>query len=428
MKNVIKTYPCGLRVVIRPMPNFKSVATSIFVSVGSRDELAGENGKGGEFGLSHFVEHMLFKGTKTRSSREIANTLSGLGVDYNAWTGTNATCYHTKGLNSNLETCCDILSDMYFNLKFKDDDFARECEVIVQEIAMRDDHPRMCLGELCAETFFAGTQYGHNIAGTVESVRAFKPEDIYKYMYKHYTAPKTIICFAGDITVKQADEMIKKYFLPNFDKKEKPVLRDLKDHILMPPQSFVTKQKDTEQQNVAVMFPVMNNNHDDKYAVTFLHEILSGDMSSRLFESVRDRLGLVYSIGGGMSLTHLGGYYYIYFSCTPKHTDMVLRTIASEVEHIKQDGVSEEEIQKVKNIKHADRLFESENVESSNQRNGSLLLEFNDIQPVEDYLENINAVNAAQVKAAAEKYLNYKNATVAIVGNKVKIKPFEILK
>jgi len=422
IKEVVKTYPSGLRMIVRPMPGFKSVATSIMVGAGSRDEEADEHG------LSHFVEHMLFKGTTTRTCAEIAGTLSGLGVDYNAYTSTNVTCYHTKGLAGNLDTCCDILSDMYFNLKFATDDFTREKEVVVQEIAMREDHPRLSLGELCAKTFFEGTEYGHSIAGTIESVRSFNPQHIYNYRAKHYIAPKTVISFAGDVTREQAEGMVAKYFLPKFEQMRKPSTRNLDaNRKIVPPQAFVTKEKDTEQQNVAILFHAMNNFNDDRYVMTFIAHILSGDMSSRLFSSVRDKLGLVYSISGGCSLTHLGGYYFIYFSCTPDNTKKVLSTIAEEVARIKASGVMEEEVTKVKNIKKADMLFESESVESVNQRNATLLSEFNEIQSVEEYLEKINAVTGAQIKAAAKKYLNFQNAIVAIVGKDIAVKPFDIL-
>jgi len=421
MENIVKTYPSGLRLIVCPMPGFKSIATSVLVGVGSRDELEGEHG------ISHFVEHMLFKGTKTRTSNEIANTLSGLGVDYNAWTSTNATCYHTKGLDSNVDTCCDILSDMYFNLQFKEEDFKRECEVIVQEIAMRDDHPRMSLGELCAETFFKGTQYGHNIAGTVEGIRKITSNDIYSYIKKHYVAPKTIISFAGDITVEQAEELMDKYFTKRFLTEQKPLSRDLNSIFMKPERQFVTRVKDIEQQNVAILFPAMNNNSDEKYAMSFVQAILAGDMSSRLFDSVRDRLGLVYTISGGLYLTSVGGYFHIFFSCTPKNTELVLKTIAEEIEKIRAKGVTDAEVQKIKNIKRSNTLFKSEDVEETNTRNATLLNEFNVIQTVEDYLENIESVSKEDVDAMVKKYLNFDSAIVGLVGKKTNIKPFVFL-
>jgi len=408
--------------IVRQMPNFKSVATSVYVGVGSRDEESDEHG------LSHFVEHMLFKGTETRKGEEIAQTLSNLGVEYNAYTSTNATCYHTRGLITNLDTCCDILSDMYFNMKFADDEFYREADVIIQEIAMRDDHPRSALSELCALTFFDGTPYGHSIAGTIKDVRSFKPADIHKYVKKHYTASNTVIAFAGDISLAQAELMIKKYFLSKFKGKAKPNLRVLEDKKLIPQSKFAKRKKSIEQQNIAVLFPACNSSHDDKYTLTFVNEIMSADMSSRLFLSVRDKLGLVYSISGGLHLTPLGGYYYIWFSCTPKNTETVLKTIAAEIARFKKDGVTADEMQKVKNQKQSERLFEGENVELVNQRNVTLLSEFNAIETTEQFLAKINKITAADVFATAQKYLNYDNAIVAAVGPAIKGKPFEILK
>ena len=422
MENIVKTYPCGLRVIVRNMPNFSSSCVSVFVAAGSRDEE--EN----EFGISHFCEHMLFKGTETRTSEQISGTLSSLGVEYNAYTSTSATCYHTRGLKTNLDTCCDILSDMYFNLKIDEADFKREGEVIVQEIAMHEDNPRSALGELSALTFFDNTPYGHSIAGTVESVRGFSPKDIYNYIKKHYIAKKTIVAFAGDVTTEQADKMVKKYFLPGFSGgKTNPKVLTINNEHVLPPQQFVTKTKDIEQHNVAVLFPVRNNRHPDKYVLTFINEIFSSDMASRLFSSVRDKLGLVYTISGGITLTHIGGYYYIYFSCTPKNTEKVLHTIKQELDRLKKDGVTQDEVAKVKNMKLADRLFELENVEATNQRNAAQLAEFNEIETAEEYLAKINKVTRKDVARVVDNYLKFDNAIVAIVGNDITLEPFKLL-
>ena len=421
MENIVKTYPCGLRVIVRNMPNFSSSCVSVFVAAGSRDEE--EN----EFGISHFCEHMLFKGTKNRTSEQISGTLSSLGVEYNAYTSTSATCYHTRGLKNNLDTCCDILSDMYFNLKIDEADFKREAEVIVQEIAMHEDNPRSALGELSALTFFDNTSYGHSIAGTVESVRGFTSKDIYNYIKKHYIAPKTIVAFAGDVTLEQAEKMVKKYFLSRFKEETTPKVLSIGGERVVPAQQFVTKTKDTEQHNVAILFPVCNNRHHDKYVLTFINEIFSSDMASRLFSSVRDKLGLVYTISGGITLTHIGGYYYVYFSCTPKNTEKVLRTINAELEKLKKDGVTADEVAKVKNMKRSNRLFELENVEATNQRNAAQLAEFSEIETAEEYLAKINKVTAKDIARVINDYIKFDNAVVAIVGNDITIEPFKLL-
>jgi len=414
MENIIKTFPCGLRMIVRPMPNFKSVATSVHVGVGSRNE------EKHEWGLSHFTEHMLFKGTTTRTAEQIAQTLSSLGVQYNAYTSNTATCYHTKGLLTNLDDCCDVLSDMYFNLKFTDEDFKRETGVILQEISMYEDQPRHVLHALCSETFFAGTTYAHPILGTAKSVKSFKPSHVHGFIKKHYTASNTIISFAGDITATQAEAMVKKYWLSKFKDKAKPNLPVKTDKTLNPPSGIAKRKKKIAQHNAAVLFPVPNFFHGDKYALTFIDGIFSDDMSSRLFTSVREKLGLVYAISGGFDVTDIGGFYYIWFSCTPDKTQTVLKTINSEIANLKANGVTEDEVQKVKNVLRARRLFKAENVERTNQRNVTQLSTHGEIETDAQYLSKIDKIKAGDVMAMANKYLDMDKAIICVVG-----KPFK---
>jgi predicted Zn-dependent peptidase len=415
IENIVKTYPCGLRMIVRPMPNFKSVATSVYVGVGSRNEA--EN----EFGLSHFVEHMLFKGTKTRTAEMIAQTLSNLGVQYNAFTSNTATCYHTKGLITNLAECNEVLADMYFNLKFPEDDFHREAEVIVQEIVMCDDQPRHALSDLCSETFFAGTGYEHPIAGSKKSVRAFKPEDIYAYIAKHYTAPRTIISFAGDITVEQAEMVVKKYWLSKFGKtSQKPAEIVKPTTAICPPKVQNKRKKKIGHHYVAVMFPAVTHFNTDKYALSFVDGIFSQDMSSRLFLAVREKLGLVYNIRGGVDLADIGGFYYIRFSCTPQNTQKVLDVIKSEIAILLEKGVTDDEIAKIKNIKRSNRLFKCEDVEDMNQMIVSMLDELGEIETTDAYLTRIEKMTRDEVNAAARKYLDISKASVCVLGSKIK--------
>jgi len=428
IKNIIKTYPNGLRMIVRHMPNFKSVSTNVYIAVGSRHEQEAEHG------LAHFVEHMLFKGTTTRSAEDIAGTLDGLGVDVNAYTSNNETCYYTRGLASNVDVCMDILSDMYFNNKFSDEEFKKEAEVIVQEILMRDDDPRQAMFNLARETFFAGTELGHEIAGTVDGIRGYIPADIGSFITKHYVAPKTIISFAGDITVERAEELVAKYFLENFekhgnDKPSKPRIKTTKDTaILKPKTQFVKKKKDIEQHNVAILIPTINNVHADRYVWSYIYEILVGSMSSRLFMSVREKLGLVYTISGGISLYDLGGYFYIWFSCTPDNTKLVLETTKSEIEKFIRDGASKEELSKVRNTRTAEELYRAENVSATNGKNVTSLSEFNEIKTTEDFLEQINAVTNDDIKRVAMEFLNFNNAIIAAVGQGIDVKALEILK
>ncbi|MCL2587450.1 MAG: insulinase family protein [Firmicutes bacterium] len=411
MKPIIKVYPSGMRLVVQPMPNFKSVSTNIFIAVGSRDE------EDNEHGLSHFVEHMLFKGTTTRSAEDISSTLDGLGVDLNAYTSNDATCYWTKGIAVNTEQCVDVMSDMYFNTQFADEDFYKEAEVIVQEIHMRDDEPRSAMFDLARETFFTGTPLGHDIAGTVEDIRGYKPEDIYNYIKKHYIPSKTIVSFSGDITIEKASELAEKYFESKFEKQSKPKIKNTpEDSKVIPNRVFVTKVKDTEQHNMTLFFPIVNNVHPDRYIWAYIYEILAAGMSSRLFSSVREKLGLVYSISGGVALYDIGGYFYIWFSCTPNNTKKVLETIKSEIEKFKQEGPTQEEMSKVRNQRECQELFNAEQTHVVNARNATSLAEFNKIKSLEEYLSDINKVTINDVLRVSNQYLKYDNAVLAGVG------------
>ena len=400
-----------MRLVVQPMPNFKSVSTNIFIAVGSRDE------EDNEHGLSHFVEHMLFKGTTTRSAEDISSTLDGLGVDLNAYTSNDATCYWTKGIAVNTEQCVDVMSDMYFNTQFADEDFYKEAEVIVQEIHMRDDEPRSAMFDLARETFFTGTPLGHDIAGTVEDIRGYKPEDIYNYIKKHYIPSKTIVSFSGDITIEKASELAEKYFESKFEKQSKPKIKNTpEDSKVIPNRVFVTKVKDTEQHNMTLFFPIVNNVHPDRYIWAYIYEILAAGMSSRLFSSVREKLGLVYSISGGVALYDIGGYFYIWFSCTPNNTKKVLETIKSEIEKFKQEGPTQEEMSKVRNQRECQELFNAEQTHVVNARNATSLAEFNKIKSLEEYLSDINKVTINDVLRVSNQYLKYDNAVLAGVG------------
>jgi predicted Zn-dependent peptidase len=307
---------------------------------------------------------------------------------------------------------------MYFNAKFSDDDFRRECEVIEQEIIMHDDNPRHALGDLCMETYFAGTKYGHPIAGSVKSVKSFKPQMVYDFIQKHYVAEKTILAFAGDITAEQIERVVKKYWVNRYkDYRAKPVLAAFAKEGYVPSATISRRKKKISQHNVGILFPACTVNSDDRYTLRAVREIFSGDMSSRLFVSVREKLGLVYSIRGGMDLFDMGGFYYINFSCVPKNTQKVIDTISAEIDRIKAEGVTDDEVQKFKNKRRSDRLFGAEDVENTNQRNATQLWDLGAIETVEQYLKRIDKITALDVKKAAEKYLDMERAQLCVVGN-----------
>ena len=412
MDSIIKTYPNGLRLVVTPMANFKSVAFSMMIMAGSGDETKTEQG------LSHFCEHMLFKGTKRRTGQQIIDEFSKLGVSYNAWTSESATCYYTKAIAENVEDCVDLYSDMYFNTKFEVDDFQKEGDVIVQEIAMHEDNPTSVMYERLNQVYYQGTKYEHPVAGFASAIKQYQPKDIYNYLKKHYIAKNTIIGFAGDITLTRAEELVEKYFTRNFPLYEVPQEPKQRADMLAikPAATSVQVKKDTEQQHVALAIPVCNQYGEDRYALSLLSMLFGGDMSSRLFINVREKLGLVYSIHAELELSDIGGNLKVVFSCTPQNTQKVIAVVNQEIEKLLSDGVTEEELNKYRNQWHLHRLFGSEVTNKVNDRAVNILSIHNRVISVEEELKIIDALTVADLNDVIKKYLSTENIITVIVG------------
>jgi len=410
MKTVVKTYPNGLRLVVTPMANFKSVAFSMLVMVGSGDETKEEQG------LSHFCEHMLFKGTTKRTGQQVIEEFARLGVPYNAWTSESATCYHAKAIADNIEACIDLFSDMYLNLKFEPDDFDKEGDVIVQEIAMHEDQPMSVMYDRMNSLFYKGTKYEHPVAGYAKAIKEYKPADIYNYVKKHYVASNTILAFAGDITLERAEELVAKYYLPymSTDKAEPKQRQNVP--AIQPAATILKVKKDTEQQHVILSIPVCNQYSEDRYALTIFKLLFGCDMSSRLFISVREKLGLVYSITSDMELSDIGGSFSVVFSCTPKNTQKVIEVVNQELDQVLRDGITEEELAKYRNQWHLQRLFDSEVTSRTNGRIAEQVATRNRVITVEEELKIVDSLTVADVNAAVRKYLNKDKVLTVIVG------------
>lgn len=410
METIIKTYPNGLRLVVTPMANFKSVAFSMLVMAGSGDETKAEEG------LSHFCEHMLFKGTTKRTGQQIIEEFAHLGVQYNAWTSESATCYHTKAVADNLESCLNLFSDMYFNLKFETEDFDKEGDVIVQEIAMHEDQPLSVMYDKMNSLFYKGTKYEHPVAGYAKVIKTYQPADIYQYVKKHYIAPNTILAFAGDITLARAEALVAKYYLPFMSTTPAKPKQRQNIPAIQPAPTMLPVKKDTEQQHVILTIPVCNQYSDDRYALNLFKLLFGGDMSSRLFISVREKLGLVYSIVTDMELSDIGGTFSVVFSCTPKNTKKVIEVVKQELDTVLGEGVSDVELTKYRNQWHLQRLFDSEVTGRVNARCVDQVATRNQVISYEDELKIVDALTVADVNAVIRKYLNKDKIITVIVG------------
>ena len=412
METIFKTYNNGLRLAVTPMEDFKSVAFSMMIMAGSGDETKTEEG------LSHFCEHMLFKGTTQRTGQQIIDEFSRLGVSYNAWTSESATCYYTKAIAENVEACVDLFSDMYFHTKFEAEDFDKEGDVIVQEIAMHEDNPTSVMYDHLNRVFFCNTKYEHPVAGSAKAIKNYQPQDIYDYLKKHYIPQNTIIGFAGDITVERAEELVAKYFIPKFPLYEVPQVPKQRANVsaIKPASSRLHVKKDTEQQHVALAIPVCNQYHPDRHALGILSLLLGGDMSSRLFINVREKLGLVYSIHAELETCDIGGNLKVVFSCTPQNTQKVIDVVHREFATLLKEGITQEELNKYRNQLHISLLFDSEVTSRVNAAAVGTVAIHNRVITVEEKLKIIDALTVADINNVIKKYISTDNLITVVVG------------
>ncbi len=319
----------------------RAVSVLVLVRVGSRYETKLNNG------ISHFVEHLMFKGTNARpSTLEISQELDSIGADYNAFTSKEATGYYIKAEKTNIKKACDILSDILTNTTFIKEEIERERGTILEEINMYEDNPMQKIGDFFEEDLFGkNTSLGRHVIGTPENVKKISRQSLMSYWQKHYHAGNMIIAVSGNFDDKNTLNVLNqkfgqiKKFKPN---KFNPVTRSATGD------KFFAHYKKPSQAHLMLGFPAFSINHPDRYILLVLGIILGGNMSSRLFINVRERLGLCYFIRASAELFQDIGSFYIHAGLDLKNVDKALEVISSELSNIKEKEVLDKELEKAK--------------------------------------------------------------------------------
>ncbi len=311
----------GLILVMEKFFNIRSVSAGIYVKNGSLNESEEENG------ISHFIEHLLFKGTTSRSAKDIAVEMDRAGGQLNAYTTKEYTCYYAKVLDSYFENAFDVLADMYFNSKFDDNDIIREKSVIDEEIDMYEDTPDDLVHENLQNAVWRGTSLGRPVLGTHKTIAGFNSDSFKNYMKKHYRPDNTVISIAGNIDYDKTAEFVKKYF-GGYQRKNDTALPE-NDNIYIP--SFVTCKKEIEQQHICVAFKSVSQHSEDNYTMALLNTILGGSMSSVLFQRIREEMGLAYSIYSYNSIYANSGLFTVYAGFNRENLENVKNGILNEL-------------------------------------------------------------------------------------------------
>lgn len=399
----------GLTIIGEDIPYVKSISLGVWINAGSRiedEEISG---------VSHFIEHMLFKGTKNRTSKQIASEIDNLGGQINAFTSKECTCYYVKLLDSHIDIGIDVLSDMILNSKFNEEDLDKERSVIIEELKMYEDSPEDLAYDLLTENIYENDPLGMNIIGTEESLEKLNREKLLEYFNKYYVPNNSVIAISGNFNF---DEIINKIEEKFKVWKKKAVNIDIKKAEFK--SCFLSKNKDTEQINLAMSLEAVPLENDKEvYALAVINTVFGGSISSRLFQKIREEKGLVYSIYSSQSLYRKCGELGIFASMSNDHLEEVYESIIEEIKTMKKYYLTDQEIKESKEQLKGSYILGLESTSSRMMSMGRSLLLNNKVESTDDILKSIDNVDRETVKIVIDKIFNVDKLGVCIVGRDV---------
>ncbi|OPY59092.1 MAG: Protease 3 precursor [Pelotomaculum sp. PtaU1.Bin035] len=395
----------NIHILTEQVPNVRSVAIGFWVKVGSRHENPEING------ISHFIEHLMFKGTKKRSARQIAETLDAVGGQLNAFTTKEYTCYYARVLDEHFDLAVDLLCDMLFGSKFDADDIDCERNVIIEEIKMYEDAPDELVHDIFAGSMWQGHALGRSIIGTAEVIAQLSRDKIMQFYNAHYNPGNIIVAVAGNVS---NEEVICKL---------RPVLEsrtgDAPARVMtipVPKRDVVCRGKETEQVHLCVGTPGLSLDHENTYTFQVINTILGGGLSSRLFQEIREQRGLVYSVYSYHSSYYDTGLFCVYAGLSKQNVEEVLELIFKQIKDIRINSVTGEELQRAKDQLKGNLLLSLESISTRMSRLGKSQLYLGKIIPPEEIVEKLNRVTAADVRELAMEMLKPDNFSLATIG------------
>ena len=399
----------GLTIIGEEIPYVKSISLGVWINAGSRiedEEISG---------VSHFIEHMLFKGTRNRTSKQIASEIDNLGGQINAFTSKECTCYYVKLLDSHIDIGIDVLSDMILNSKFNEDDLDKERSVIIEELKMYEDSPEDLAYDLLTENIYKNDPLGMNIIGTEESLKRLNREKLLDYFNKYYVPNNSVIAISGNFNF---DEIINKIEEKFKVWKKRDVNVDIKKAEFK--SCFLTKNKDIEQVNLAMSLEAVPLENDKEvYALAVINTVFGGSISSRLFQKIREEKGLVYSIYSSQSLYRKCGELGIFASMSNEHLKEVYESIIEEIKIMKKYYLTDQEIKESKEQLKGSYILGLESTSSRMMSIGRALLLNNKVESTDDILKSIDNVDRETVKIVIDKIFNLDKLGICIVGRDV---------
>ncbi|CAN2207840.1 PqqL Predicted Zn-dependent peptidases [Candidatus Nanopelagicaceae bacterium] len=401
----------GLRIVTEEVPSVRSAAVGIWVNVGSRDEAPATAG------ASHFLEHLLFKGTTSRTALEISSSIESVGGEMNAFTSKEYTCFYARVIDTDLPMAIDVVSDLITSSIITALDVDAERKVVLEEIAMRDDDPSDLVHDLFSDTYYGNTPIGRPILGTIDSIKGMSRNTVFNYYKKKYLPQDLVVAVAGNIKHKRVVAMV-----------EEALSRDnFLDVLAAPVVRPNIPVKNTKQQSVGLMYKKSEQAHmfygmegvaradDRRFSMGVLSAALGGGMSSRLFQEIREKRGLAYSVYAYAQQFAGSGVLGFYAGCNPTKAIEVVEIIRSVLSDVADNGMTHEEIERAKGAVRGSLVLSQEDTGSRMSRIGKNEIVYGQVMDFDDILKAISRVSAEDIREIASEFL-VKTPTLALVG------------
>ena len=404
--------PSGLRIVTEEVNTVRSAAVGIWINIGSRDEGSATAG------ASHFLEHLLFKGTKNRSALDISSAIEAVGGEMNAFTSKEYTCFYARVIDSDLALAIDVLGDLITSSVVDASDVKAEANVVLEEIAMRDDDPSDLIHDLFLETYYGNSQLGRPILGTTMSIKSMSRNTVYNYYKKKYLPQDIVVAVAGNVKHKDVVRKVEAALSrDNFLDRSKS---DFRLRINSPAKISGRNKvgiidRKTEQAHLLFGVDGVSRNDDRRFALSILASALGGGMSSRLFQEIREKRGLAYSVYSYIQQFAGSGSLSFYAGCQPQKAEEVISIIRDITNEVANNGITNEEIIRAKGAVRGALVLSQEDSGSRMNRIGKSELVYGEIMSFDEILKRVSAVTHDEIREIASELLTV-SPTLAVVG------------
>ncbi|MDF3340876.1 MULTISPECIES: M16 family metallopeptidase [Mycolicibacterium] len=392
--------PGGLRVVTEYIPSVRSASVGVWVGVGSRDE-----GRS-VAGAAHFLEHLLFKATPTRSAVEIAQAVDAVGGELNAFTTREHTCYYAHVLDSDLELAVDLVADVVLRGRCATEDVEVERDVVLEEIAMRDDDPEDSLGDVFLSAMFGDHPVGRPVIGSVESIETMTRAQLHSFHVRRYTPERMIVAVAGNIDHDVVLSLVRQHFGPRLEAGRTAVAPRKGAGRVGGKPSLLVVDRDGEQSHVSLGVRTPGRHWEHRWALSVLNTALGGGLSSRLFQQIRESRGLAYSVYSTVDTFADSGALSVYAGCQPERFEEVVRVTTDVLEGVARDGITADECRIAKGSLRGGLVLGLEDSGSRMHRIGRSELNYGEHRTIDHTLSQIEAVTLEEVNAVAHQLLS----------------------